>query len=302
MNNTKIIRSPLFYVGDKYRLMDQLLHLFPQKINNFYEPFVGGGSVFLNIRAQKYFLNDMNERLISIHNLLSSHSKDPDVFFEKVDQVVSQYNLSHSYKEDVIADSFKKKFQKTYYAVFNKNGYAKLKQQYNENKQDQPLVLYLLLIYGFNRMLRFNKAGDFNLPVGNVDFNSNVVNALNHYFAFVRNKHLHFTAKDFTDFFNDSTFSKNDFCYIDPPYLITSSEYNKMWNENKEMQLLNFIDALNKRNIKFALSNVTHYNGKTNELLMHHIKKYNVYSVKSNYINYYNNSQKHIKEVLVTNY
>ena len=302
MGSTTIIRSPLFYVGDKYRLMGQLLNLFPQKIDNFYEPFVGGGSVFLNVRANQYFLNDINQHLIDIHRCLSLHSAESDKFFQKVEKIVSQYQLSYSCKEDVIADSFKKKFQKTYYAVFNKNGYTKLKAYYNKSKENNPLVLYLLLIYGFNRMLRFNKAGDFNLPVGNVDFNHNVVVALNNYFNFVHDKQIHFFAKDFTDFVGDIEFSKNDFFYIDPPYLITASEYNKIWNTDKETQLLHFIDTLNKHKIKFALSNVTHYNGKTNELLLRHIKKYNVHHIKSNYINYYNNAQKNIREVLVTNY
>ena len=41
--------------------------------------------------------------------------------------------------------------------------------------------LYLLLIYGFNHMIRFNRAGQFNLPVGNVDFNFNVEQALKDY-------------------------------------------------------------------------------------------------------------------------
>ena len=38
--------------------------------------------------------------------------------------------------------------------------------------------LYLLLIFGFNRMLRFNSKGEYNLPVGNVDFNKNTETAL----------------------------------------------------------------------------------------------------------------------------
>ena len=53
--SNKIKRSPLFYVGDKYKLMKQLINLFPKEINNFYEPFVGGGTVFLNIEAKNIF-------------------------------------------------------------------------------------------------------------------------------------------------------------------------------------------------------------------------------------------------------
>ena len=43
-----IVRSPFFYVGDKYKLMPQLKSLFPDDIDNYIEPFVGGGSSFLN--------------------------------------------------------------------------------------------------------------------------------------------------------------------------------------------------------------------------------------------------------------
>ncbi|GAA7668876.1 hypothetical protein JP0566_03700 [Helicobacter pylori] len=52
----KGIRSPFFYVGDKYKLMPQLNKLFPNNINQFIEPFVGGGSVFLNTKAKRYLV------------------------------------------------------------------------------------------------------------------------------------------------------------------------------------------------------------------------------------------------------
>ncbi|MGI9347301.1 MAG: DNA adenine methylase [Gammaproteobacteria bacterium] len=46
--------------------MRQFFSLFPAEINNFYEPFVGGGTVFLNVAASKYFLNDVDKHLIAI--------------------------------------------------------------------------------------------------------------------------------------------------------------------------------------------------------------------------------------------
>lgn len=151
-------------------------------------------------------------------------------------------------------------------------------------------------------MLRFNGGGKFNLPVGNVDFNKNVVSALNNYFDFVVDKKIKFTAKDFRKFFEKNEYSPNDFVYLDPPYIITSSEYNKLWDENAEADLLSLIDGLNKRGVKFALSNVTYYNGSKNDLLLKWMKKYKVHNIKSNYISYHNNGKKKIKEVLITNY
>ena len=300
--NNKITRSPLFYVGDKYKLMKQLISLFPKDIGDFYEPFVGGGTVFLNITAKNYYLNDIDKNLIDIHRFLIESSKNPSKFFNDVEKIIYKHNLSRSFKEDVIPDSLKKEWKKTYFARFNKTGYEKLRERVNKNIKNDPLILYILLIYGFNRMLRFNGGGRFNLPVGNVDFNKNVVNALNNYFDFVQNKRILISSKDFRDYFVKKDFSKNDFIYLDPPYLISASEYNKFWDETSEVDLLHLIDELDQKGVRFALSNVTHYNGSKNDLLIKWMKKYRVHKIKSNYINYHNNKQKKINEVLITNY
>ncbi|MDR1997094.1 MAG: Dam family site-specific DNA-(adenine-N6)-methyltransferase [Candidatus Margulisbacteria bacterium] len=300
--SNKIKRSPLFYVGDKYKLMKQLVNLFPKEINNFYEPFVGGGTVFLNIEAKKYFLNDIDKHLINIHTLLIASSKNPEKFFKDAERIIHKYKFSHSYKKDIVPDSLKKEFKKTYYARFNKDGYDKLRLCVNNYQKNDPLILYILLIYGFNRMLRFNGGGKFNLPVGNVDFNKNVVNALNGYFDFVQDKKISITSKGFKKFFSDKKYLKNDFVYLDPPYLISASEYNKLWNQKSEADLLKMIDVLDKKGVKFALSNVTHYNGSKNDILLEWMKKYKVHKIESNYINYHNNGKKIIKEVLITNY
>lgn len=300
--NHKIRRSPLFYVGDKYKLMKQLVCFFPEKVNNFYEPFAGGGTVFLNVDAKRYFLNDIDNHLVNIHKFLIANSKDADRFFKDVEKIIRKYKFSHSYKADIVPVSLKKEFKKTYYARFNKEGYEKLRTHVNKNKKNDPLILYILLIYGFNRMLRFNGGGKFNLPVGNVDFNKNVVNALHGYFDFVQDKKIKFTSQDFRKYFKKKKFEKGDFVYIDPPYLITSSEYNKIWSRNEEKDLLDMMDKLDKKGVKFALSNVTHYNGIRNDLLIKWKKKYKVHKIESNYINYHNNGKKNIVEVLVTNY
>ena len=298
----EIKRSPLFYVGDKYRLMKQLALYFPAQINNFYEPFVGGGTVFMNIEAKKYFLNDLDKHLIKIHKFLVDSSKNPAKFLRDAEKIMHKYKLSRSFKEDIVPNSLKKEWKKTYFARFNKDGYEKLRTGVNNFKDNDPLILYLLLIYGFNRMLRFNGGGRFNLPVGNVDFNKNVVHALNTYFAFVDNRKIKFTSKDFRKFIAEKKYTKNDFVYLDPPYLIAASEYNKFWDEKSESNLLKLADKLDKRGVRFALSNVTHYNGKKNDLLIKWMKRYKVHKVKSNYISYHNNGKKEINEVLITNY
>jgi len=163
-------------------------------------------------------------------------------------------------------------------------------------------LLYMLLIYGFNRMLRFNAKGDFNLPVGNVDFNKNVVDALNSYFDYVKDKNIQLFNMDFQDFIEKVQPTSKDLVYLDPPYLITFSEYNKLWNEDSEIRLINYLDELNARGIRFAVSNVLWHRKRYNGTFNMWAQKYNIVKIKSNYISFNDNTEKDTYEVLVKNY
>lgn len=295
-------RSPLFYVGDKYKLIPEIKTHFPERIDKFIEPFVGGGSVFMNVEANEYLLNDLDQNVIALHQYLSSQAKDREAFFSFIWDLIRKYGLSCSYLYDLVPDEMKELYPKTYFAKFNKESYNRLKKDYNNSNHDDYALLYLLLIYGFNHMLRFNGKGDFNLPVGNVDFNINTVNALNCYFAEVVRKTPKWYNLDFMQFIRSLELKTDDLIYLDPPYLITFSEYNKLWNKDTEKRLLGLLDDISRENIKFAISNVTHYKGRANELFMEWAMKYNIHSIKSNYISFHDNTIKSFTEVLITNY
>ncbi len=301
MGDLTIKRSPFFYVGDKYKLISQLKDNFPEDIERFIEPFCGGGSVFLNVDAKSYLLNDIDSYVINLHKYLISSSVKPDEFWDEIKTNIEKYNLSATFMGRDIPKEFRKEYVKTYFAKFNKESYMLLRKDFNKNKENMAL-LYMLLVYGFNRMLRFNKKGEFNLPVGNVDFNNNVANALNSYFAYVVDKDIELYNMDFQEFIKKVKPTENDFVYLDPPYLITCSEYNKLWNEDSEIRLINFLDELDSRNIKFAVSNVLWHRKKYNGTFNEWAKKYNIVKIQSNYISYHDNSEKDSYEVLVKNY
>ncbi|MDN5355337.1 MAG: adenine methylase [Rikenellaceae bacterium] len=302
MKKEKIYRSPLFYVGDKYKIINEIKKRFPKIINRFIEPFVGGGSVFLNIDANEYLLNDIDSNVINIHKFLCSYMNRENEFFDLIFNIIEKYNLSFSLKKDIVPEELKLKYRKTYFAHFNKENYNRLKEDYNSSNAKNVAELYVLLIYGFNRMLRFNGNGNFNVPVGNVDFNNNTYQALKDYFRIVRERKIIWYNLDYKDFLFLIDYNNDDFIYLDPPYLITFSEYNKLWNEKSEIELLNLLDDFNNKNIKFAISNVTYYKGKENHIFNKWASKYNVYPIKSNYISYHDNTIKQFSEVLVTNY
>ena len=282
--------------------MSQLKKLFPTDIDNYYEPFVGGGSSFLNTEAKKFYLNDVNKNIIKLHCYLYDFKKNREKFFEILFKTIEEYGLSCSFLGKTVPDELKKEFVKTYYSRYNKENYLKMREDYNKDKKNLKL-LYLLLIYGFNHMIRFNLKGDFNLPVGNVDFNQNVFVALNNYFDFLKKNNLKFFNQDYKEFLNSHSFKRGDFIYFDPPYLISNSEYNKMWSEKDERKLYQILDNLNKKNVRFGLSNLVIHKDKENEILLNWMGKYKVYEVNSNYISRFDNTKKiNSREVYVTNY
>ena len=278
---------------------------------------------FLNTNANEYLLNDIDTYMIKLHKFLISFSNNQDAFWDELKLDIDKYQLSATFLGKDVPKEYRKEFVKTYFAKYNKEAYYKMRSDFNNDKDDM-MLLYMLLIYGFNRMLRFNSKGDFNLPVGNVDFNKNVVNALNSYFDYVSDKvyirsdatsYEELSSKgfiifdtqllramDFQDFIEKVQPTPDDMVYLDPPYLITFSEYNKLWNEDSEMRLIDYLDTLNKRGVRFAVSNVLwhrkRYNGTFNEWA----QKYNVVKIKSNYISFNDNTEKDTYEVLVKNY
>ena len=97
----KAIRSPLFYVGDKYKLMPQLNELFPEKINNYYDVFCGGGSASINVKANAIYMNDVDKRIIQLHKHLQYNSNDITAFIERMYEIIESYGLSLSEKRKI---------------------------------------------------------------------------------------------------------------------------------------------------------------------------------------------------------
>lgn len=297
-----IIRSPFFYVGDKYKLMPQLRKLTPIKVGDYIEPFVGGGSSFLNTFGARYLLNDIDSYVINLHLELRKYIGDFEGLLTKIYKIIDDYGLSCSYRGRSASDDLKHAYPKTYYAKMNKDAYTALRNDFNQDKSDM-LKLYVLLIYGFNHMIRFNGDDKFNLPVGNVDFNKNVYTALANYLTFMSGKDITFSNLDYIDFLKGIKYKNDSYVYLDPPYLISMSEYNKLWNLEKEQELCDFLDWLNNQGVRFGITNLITHKDNTNVIFWNWSAKYNVYGIDSNYISFNDNTIKEkSNEVFVTNY
>lgn len=59
--------------GNKAREAELLLSLFPLEIQGYYEPFVGAGSVFFEVAARKYFINDRCRELAELYRAIKGN-------------------------------------------------------------------------------------------------------------------------------------------------------------------------------------------------------------------------------------
>ena len=303
-----MIQSPLNYTGGKFKLLPQILPLFPKDINTFVDLFCGGCNVGINIESKEVIYNDLDEHLLYLYNTFKNLDKDST--FDWIYQIIEKYNLS-----DV------SRFGYDFYNCnsseglgnYNKDKFLKLREDFNTKTSEDYyyyVMLYVMIVYAFNNQIRFNSKGEFNLPVGKRDFNGKMAEKLSIFIDRIKEQNCTFTCKDFRDF-NISELSSSDFVYADPPYLITCATYNEQggWDTNSEKDLLAFLDKLNERNIRFALSNVLRSKGKENKILIEWLEK-NQDRYKTFYLNYnYSNSNYQTKdktssaeEVLIVNY
>ncbi|KEI99891.1 Dam family site-specific DNA-(adenine-N6)-methyltransferase [Clostridium botulinum] len=278
------IKSPLNYIGGKYKILKQILPLFPTDINNFVDLFTGGLNVGINVNANTIYANDINNYVIEILKVF--REKEKQYIVNHIETRIDQFKLS---KE-------------------NEEGFKRFRDFYNKTKQ--PLDLYTLICYSFNYQFRFNNNHEYNNPFGRnrSQFSDELKNKLIRFIDAIKSQNIIFSNEDFEDF-NLTKFTSSDLIYCDPPYLITTGSYNdgnrgfKNWNINQEKKLLGLLDSLNEKRIRFALSNVLTHKGNKNDILIEWSNKYNVHRLNYNYSNSSHNTTKgDSEEVLITNY
>lgn len=277
-----MIKSPLNYIGGKYKLLPQILPLFPKRIKTFVDLFAGGLDVSINVQAQNVVCNDINNYVIELFQYFQTHAIE--ILLDNIHAVIDEYGLTKQ----------------------NREGYNKLRAEFNKTRS--PLLLFMLVCYGFNHQLRFNSNGDFNNPFGKdrSSYNPNTERNL---------KKLHDAIQGFE--FHVGNFrnlglefmEQGDFLYADPPYLISCGSYNdgkrgfEGWDSEDDLALFEILDELNQRGIHFAMSNVTRHKGEENERLRQWAENYTLHYLNANYSNSnYQARESETVEVLITNY
>ncbi|OGI65667.1 hypothetical protein A3H53_02025 [Candidatus Nomurabacteria bacterium RIFCSPLOWO2_02_FULL_40_10] len=255
------MKTPLNYTGNKSRLMPQFIEHFPKQVGIFVDLFCGGATVGLSIDAKKVIFIDNNLNVINLLKHLSKY--DFKTLISRLEVLIEKYNLSYSAKYGY--EKYRKELDKRDNNGFkgcNTIGYYQLRSDFNliENKNSKEALdlLYLLVVYAFNNDMRFNKSGEFNLPVGKTDLNKNNIEKLKNYIERVKKINCIFVCGDFREEKIKKILLEADFIYADPPYLIGNAVYNETsnWTEETEKEFLNLLEILSKNNKKFAVSNV----------------------------------------------
>ena len=286
MKNKKYFKSPLNYTGGKYKIFDKIIPKFPSEINTFVDLFSGGFNVGINVDANRIICNDNISYLIELYEYIKETETEELIL--KIKQIINKYELNKT----------------------NKEGYSKLRNEYNLSKK--PVLLFVLICFSFNHQIRFNNSHQFNAPFGKdrSEYNIRIEENLKVFSETLKQKEIIFTSFDFLNV-DLSELGKEDFVYCDPPYLISSASYNdgnrgfKNWTGKEEKQLLELLDNLNQRNIKFALSNVLYHKGQENKILAEWSQKYKTHYIDNSYRNcsyQLKNRRNKSVEVLVTNY
>lgn len=270
--------SPLNYIGGKYDVLDFLKKNFPKSMKTFYDLFGGGGTISLNVNASKIIYNDNNWIVSDLLQYLAK--TDFTSLYKNIVTLIKKYDLKKG----------------------NKEAYVKLRNDYNTKRS--PIMLYLLICYGFEHQIRFNSSLEFNNPCGNSGFNEEMLEKLVSFNIRSKTINIEFYKNDFK-FFLD-TIKPNDFVYCDPPYLSTCGAYNdgkrgfNGWDIKQQNDLLDFLNTLNAQGVNFMLSNFTEHDNINNNNLIKWAKENNYKIIYNDVITKRNRQDR--RELIIINY
>jgi len=277
MQKDCLVAPVVKWVGGKRQLLDDLAPLFPKRVTSYCEPFLGGGAVLFKLQPNIAYVNDINSELIQMY----------EVIRDNVDELIIA--LSEHPNEEA-----------HFYSV---RDWDRDKERYRQltKVQRAARIIYLNKTC-YNGLFRVNNAGEFNVPFGHYK-NPNIVNApaLKAVSAYFQKAQLTFSSVDYAEVLTNVT--KETFVYLDPPYDPVSNTANFTgyakggFDRSEQICLRQCCDELNRRGIKFMLSN------SATDFIREQYAAYNITIVKAKRaINSNAAKRGQVDEVVVRNY
>lgn len=246
------------WAGGKRQLITQIRERMPEKYNDYYEPFIGGGAVIFDLLPANALINDINKALINTYRTICN---EPDAFLKEVNR------LDNDMWED------------------GKKYYYTIREHYNDklmrSEYDVELAALFVFInkHCFNGLYRVNGKGLFNVPYNNsrrVSVDEDVIIATSEYLRGVI-----IIDGDFEQACKNA--KKGDFVFIDSPYApLNPTSFESYTKEGFDIEshkrLAKLYDELTARGCYCMLTN--HNTELINELYGNKDYKIDVVSVK----------------------
>lgn len=229
-NVEKTVKPFLRWVGGKKWLKKTLFDITKDlEYEDYYEPFLGGGSIFLAMNPKKeIYLSDLNEDLINT------------------------YKMVQKYPKEVINELKKYKNEENFY-------YNIRKAEYSDCILRAARFIYLNKT-SFNGIYRVNNSGKYNVPFGYRETYNIEENNIYKVGEILKNVNL--SHGDFSKYL--SQIKNKDLIILDPPYTVSHNEngfikYNqKLFSLDDQYRLKSFVDILDDRGAYYILTNAAH--------------------------------------------
>ena len=258
------VKPVIKWVGGKSQILSTVLSLFPKKINNYHEPFLGGGSVLIGLLMKQkegdveisgvIRASDLNLALIGMYQNIQSH---PHALIEELKRIMSQSDASkHGTVVNRDASSLAEAM------TSEESHYYYIRKTYNAIGQDDKTSLIASAMFIFMNKTCFRGVyregpNGFNVPFGHY-VNPSIMDEMHILFISDLIKDVIFTRQTYDE--SLSYAEEGDFIYFDPPYAPENANsfvaYNACgFNHDNHEHLFNSCLQLSEKNIKFVMSN-----------------------------------------------
>lgn len=248
-NSINIVRSPIKWVGGKRQIIEELLNEYPSNIHDYYELFLGSGTVLLNVLENipvkgKVYAYDINPVIITMFRCITCDPK----------KLLNHLKRMHKKYLDNPSGYFHKQ----------KDIYNKLKSESNIHCINKKSYLLSSLFIFLNKtcfrgLYRENADGYFNVSFGHY------ANPLIYdpetilYASALINKHnVIFQCKSFLDVSISKQRNKDVFVYMDPPYYGGIEMFQQYYGDGFISLYPKFVEYTRALKCSFLMSNSNH--------------------------------------------
>ena len=279
VQTNKMVLQPFTkWTGGKRQLLPAIKSLMPTSYNNYYEPFVGGGALFLDLSPKTALINDFNAELINCYQQIKDNP-------QKLIELLTKHQENNS---------------KEYYLDLRSVDRDGQIEQMSDVER-AARIMYMLRV-DFNGLYRVNSKNQFNVPYGRYK-NPKIVKAelLLAISEYLNNNHVTIQTGDFEKAIENV--QTGDFVYFDPPYIPLSetsaftSYTHEGFSYEDQVRLRNAFKQLSDKGAYVMLSN------SSSPLVEELYQDFNIHYVEATRTNGAKSSSRgKISEIIVTNY